>query len=144
MAHPDLDKLFNTLLGMAEGLLTKQGAFLPTGAIMWTNGEVRYVGADIGEEYPGAQPLLEVLTNTFQKEAAEGKLRAAGIAYDVRTVPPGKQQKQDAICCSLEHCLGEAVDVFKPYARTEKGQFEFEEIFATPRTPQFFRQLPRG
>ena len=130
---------------MAEGLLAKQGAFLPTGVIMWTNGEVRHVGAQIeGEEYPGAQSLLELLTNTFQEEAAEGRLRAAGIAYDVLTVPPGMHQKQDAICCSLEHCLGEAVDVFKPYVRTEKGHFQFEEIFATPRTPRFFRHLPCG
>src|ERR1700722_16899296 len=120
MAHSDLNELQNALLEMAEMLLAKQGAFLPIGALMWSNGEIRHVGAQIeGEEFPGAQPLLEILTNTFQKEAAEGKLRAAGIAYDVLTVPPGRQRKQDAICCSLEHCLGEAVDVFKPYTRTE-------------------------
>jgi hypothetical protein len=145
MAHPDLDELLNALLGMAEMLLAKQGAFLPIGAIMWSNGEIRHVGAEIeGEEYPGAQPLLEVLTNTFQKEAADGKLRAAGIAYDVLTVPPGRDRKQDAICFSLEHCLGEAIDVFKPYIKTEEGHFQFEEIFANSRTQQFFRQLPRG
>ena len=145
MAHSDLNELQNALLEMAEMLLAKQGAFLPIGALMWSNGEIRHVGARIeGEEYPGAQPLLEILTNTFQKEAAEGKLRAAGIAYDVLTVPPGRQRKRDAICCSLEHCLGEAVDVFKPYARTEEGHFKFEETFVIRRTQQFFRQLPRG
>lgn len=145
MADSDLNELQNALLGMAEMLLAKQGAFLPIGALMWSNGEIRHVGAQIeGEEYPGAQPLLEILTNTFQKAAAEGKLRAAGIAYDVLTVPPGRQRKQDAICCSLEHCLGEAVDVFKPYTRTEEGHFQFEETFLIRRTQQFFRQLPRG
>lgn len=141
--HPDLNELLNSLLGMAEMLLAKQGAFLPIGAIMSSNGKIRHVGAQIeGEEYPGAQQLLEVLTKTFQKEAAEGKLRAAGIAYDVLTVPPGRERKQDAICCNLEHCLGEAVDVFKTYTKTEEGNFQFEEIFANRR--QFFRQLPRG
>ena len=145
MAHSDLNELLSALLRMAETLLADQGTFLPIGAIMLSNGEIRHVGAQIeGEEYPGAQPLLELLTNTFQKEAAQGKLRAAGIAYDVLTVPPGRQRKQDAICCSLEHFLGEAVDVFKPYARTEDGHVQFEEIFASNRTQQFFRQLPRG
>ena len=145
MAHPDLNELLSPLLTMAETLLAEQGAFLPIGAIMLSNGEICHVGAQMeGEEYPGSQPLLELLTNTFQKEATEGKLRAAGIAYDVLTVPPGKQRKQDAICCSLEHFLGEAVDVFKPYVRTDDGHFQFEEIFTSNRAQQFFRQLPRG
>jgi hypothetical protein len=145
MAHSDLNELLAPLLDMAEALLAKQGAFLPIGAIMLSNGEIRHVGAQIeGNEYPGAQPLIELLTESLQKEAAEGRLRAAGIAYDVLTIPPGKHQKQDAICCSLEHCLGEAVNVYKPYVRSEDGQFQFAEIFATQRMPQFFRQLPRG
>ena len=121
MAQSDLNELLNHPIDTAEMLLTK-GAFLPVGAIM----------------------LSKILTETFQKEAEEVRLRAAGMAYDVLTVPTGKQQKQDAICFSLEHCLGEAVDVFRPYIRTEDGKFQFEEIFAAARTQQFFRQLPRG
>jgi hypothetical protein len=145
MADSDLDQLLNALLGMAEMLLGKQGTFLPIGAIMLSDGEIRHVGAQIeGEEYPGAQPLIEVLTENIQREATEGKLRAAGIAYDALTVPPGKHQKQDAICCGLEHCLGEAVYVFRPYVKTEEGSFRCEEIFVTNRTQQFFCQLPRS
>ena len=145
MAHPDLNELLNALLSMAEMLLSKQGEFLPIGAIMFSDGELRHVGAKIeGDDYPTSQPLIDLLTETFQKEAAKGKLRAAGICYDVLTVPPGKHQKQDAICCGLEHCLGEAVNVFKPYVRTEDGNFQYDQIFAANRTPQFFCQIPRG
>jgi len=145
MAHPDLNELLNALLSMAEMLLTKQGEFLPIGAIMFSDGELRHVGAKIeGDDYPGSQPLIDLLTETFRKEAAKGKLRAAGICYDALTVPPGKRQKQDSICCGLEHCLGEAVDVFKPYVRTEDGNCQYDEIFAANRTPQFFCQIPRG
>lgn len=145
MAHPDLDELLKALLPMAEMLLKKQGEFLPIGAVMLTNGEIRHVAAQIeDEEYPGSQPLIKILTETFQKEATEGKIRAAGIGYDVLTIPPGKDQKQDAICCSLEHCLGEAVDVFEPYKRTDERSFRFEETFAARRTMQFFCHLPRG
>jgi hypothetical protein len=145
MAHSDLNELLKVLLPMAEMLLAKQGEFYPTGAIMLADGEIRHVGAKIeGDDHPLSQSLIDLLTVTFQKEATEGKLRAAGMAYDVLIVPPGKHQKQDAICCSLEHCFGEAVDVFKPYVRTEDGSFQFEDIFAVKRTPQFFCQLPRA
>jgi hypothetical protein len=144
MAHSDLNELLNALLDLAEMLLAKRGAFLPFGAIMLPNREIHHVGGQIeGEEYPGSQPLIDLLTETFQKQATAGKLRAAGICYDVLTVPPGKQQMQDAICCGLEHWIGEAGNVFKPYLRTDDGSFEFEEVFASERTPQFFREIPR-
>ena len=145
MAHSDLNELLNSLLSMAEMLLAKQGEFYPIGAIMFSDGEIQHVGAKIeGDDHPPSQSLIDLLTETFQKEAAKGKLRAAGICYDVLTVPPDKQQKQDAICCDLEHCLGEAVAVFKSYIRTETGNIQFDETFAAKRTPQFFCQIPHG
>jgi hypothetical protein len=145
MAHSDLNELLNALLGMAQMLLAEQGEFLPIGAIMLSDGGIRHVGAQIeGEEYPGSQPLIALLTETFKKQATEGKLRAAGICYDVLTIPPGKHQKQDAIFCGLEHWIGEAVNVFKPYLREDDGNFQFEEVFASERTPQFFSDMPRG
>jgi len=145
MAHPDLNELLNALLPMAEMLLKKQGEFYPIGAIMLSDGEIRHVGAKIeDDDHPPSQLLIDLLTETFQKEATKGNLRAAGISYDALTVPPGKHQKQDAICCSLEHCLGEVVDVFKPYVKTEEGTLQFGDIFAAKRTSHFFGQLPRG
>ncbi len=111
---------------------------------MLSDGEIRYVGAKIeGNDRPQSLSLIDLLTEMIQKEAVRGTLRAAGISYDALTVPPGKHRKQDAICCSLEHCLGEVVDVFKPYAKTEDGTFQFDDIFAAKRTPQFFTRLPR-
>jgi hypothetical protein len=145
MAHSDLNELLNALLPMAQMLLTKQGEFYPIGAIMLSDGEIRHVGANIdGDDHPPSQSLIDLLTETFQKEATKGNLRAAGICFDVLTVPPGKHQTQDAICFGLEHCFGEVVDVFQPYVRTEDGTVQFDDIFAAKRTSQFFCQLPRG
>ncbi len=144
MAHPDLNELLNALLSMAQTLLAKQGEFYPIGAIMLSNGEIRHVGAKMeGDDHPPAQSLIDLLIETFQKETAKGRLRAVGICYDVLTVPPGKDQKEDAICCGLEHYLGEAVDVFMPYVRTGDDKFQYGEIFAVERTPHFFSELPR-
>ena len=145
MAHPDLNKLLTALLSMAEMLLTKQGEFYPIGAIMLSDGEIRHVGAKIeGDDRPPSQSLIDLLTETFRKEATKGKLRAAGICYDVLTIPPNKHQKQDVICCGLEHYLGEAVDVFKPYVWTRGRSLQYDEIFAAKRTPQFFCHIPHG
>lgn len=124
-------------------LLTKQGEFLPVGAIMLSNGEIRHVGGKIeGNDYPGAQPLIDLLTDTFRNEAAKGRLRAVAICYDVLTIPPGKDRKQDAICCGLEHCLGESVNVFTPYIRTEDGGFRYGEVFCAKKEAQFFLEMP--
>jgi hypothetical protein len=144
MTDPDLNELLNALLLMAQKLLAKQGEFHPIGALMLSDGRIQYVGAKIeGNDHPHSQSLIELLTETFQKEAAKGRLRAVGICYDVLTIPPGKDRKQDAICCRLEHCLGEAVDVFTPYVKTVGGGFQYGEVFSAKRTPQFFCQMPR-
>ena|SRR5579859_6432939 len=143
MAHPDLNELLDALLGMSETLLKEQGEFLPIGAVILSDGDLRHVGGQIdGDEYPGSQALIDLLTENFQQWASDGKLRAAGICYDVLTVPPGKHQKQDAVCFGLEHWLGETADVFRPYTRTEDGEFHFEDLFTAARQPQFFRTLP--
>ena len=140
MGHPDLDELLNAVVSTAQMLLKEQGEFYPIGAMMLADGEIRTVGlAD--EHYPQAH--IDLLTETFQKEAAKGKLRAAATCLDVLTVPPGKDQKQDAIFCGLEHCLGESLDAFIPYFRTTDGNFQYDEIYAGRRTPQFFTQMPR-
>jgi hypothetical protein len=144
MAHPELNELLNALLPMAQMLLAKQGEFYPIGAIMLAGGELRHVGGKIeGNDHPESQDLIDLLTETFRKEGAKGKLRAAGICYDVLTIPPGKDRKQDAICCGLEHCLGETMNVFTPYFRAADGNLKYDEVFATKRTPQFFCQIPR-
>ncbi|MCU1332690.1 MAG: hypothetical protein JWM08_1682 [Candidatus Angelobacter sp.] len=144
MAHPELDALFNTLLPFAQKMLQKYGEFLPFGAIMSSSGEIRDVGASIeGDDYPTSQPLLDLLTETFKTQAAKGELRAAGICYDVLTVPPGEDQKRDAICCGLEHYSGETADVFVPYVKARDGDVQYGKFFSVKRTAQFFSQLPR-
>jgi hypothetical protein len=142
MAHPDLDKLFNILLPFAKTMLLDHGEFYPFGSSMSSSGETRMVGAKMeDDDHPPSEPLIDLLTETFKKQAASGELRAAGICYDVLTVPPEENQKQDAICCGLEHFSGETVDLFVPYVKTKDG-VRFGEMFAAKRTAQFFGRVP--
>lgn len=57
MAHPDLQALFDSLLQFTKKLLSEHGGFNPWGATMCSTGEIQWVGADNGEEFPDAQVL---------------------------------------------------------------------------------------
>ena len=69
MAHSDLNELLNHLLDLAEMLLTKQGAFLPVGAIMLSNGEVRHVA--------GPSSILGAMDLDFTAQHAAGAINEA-------------------------------------------------------------------
>ncbi len=142
MSHPDLDQLLNALLPFAQQMLAKHGEFYPFGSSMKPAGEIVAVGvgAHDGGEYPPSQRLIDQMTGAFRQQASAGQLRAAGICYDVRTIPPGQTEKCNAICAGLEHQSGQAVDVYVPYKRGWFGKIQYGELFAARRSPQFFVQ----
>jgi hypothetical protein len=78
LEHPDFQVLFDALLYMAKHLLRIRGVFLPIGAIVIQDGELRHVGAKTEEEFPGTHVALQVLESGLKEMAAEGTCRAAG------------------------------------------------------------------
>jgi hypothetical protein len=139
MAHPDLDALLNGLLSFAERMLSERGEFYPFGESITPAGKHVAVGAKGESDMPPSKELIDIMTTSFRGQALEGRIRAAGICYDVRVVPPGQVDKSDAIQMSLER-QGEAVDVFVPYAQLPDGAFTYGEMFASQRRPEFFVQ----
>ena len=137
MAHPDLERLFDSLFDFAQKLLSKQEGFHAWGATMSLSGDIQWVAIHNGEEFPEGRDLINALTDHFRGEAIDNKLIAAGICCDVRVVPTGKIEKVDAVRCSLEHVSGEALDVFVPYVKDEHS-ITYGEIFSWIRDPQFF------
>jgi hypothetical protein len=71
-------------------------------------------------------------------QAAAGQIRAAGICYDVRTIPPGQTEKTDAICPGLERQAGQSVSVFLPYKKGWFGRIQYGELLTTKRDAEFF------
>ena len=138
--HPDLNALLNDLLPFAERMLTEFGEFLPFGGKITPDGEHISVGARGSSERSKSKELIGIMTDTFRSEAAEGKIRAAGICFDVRVVPPGQIDKTDAIQLALEREGGDSVDVFVPYAVLPDRQVTYGELFASERTPTMFVQ----
>jgi len=101
MAHADLDLLFDHLIQFAQKMLQENGEFLPFGAVVETDAQVRYVAAMDDKEYPGAHPLLDVLTAEFRSMAASGAIRASGICFDSLVAPHRDAPKRDAIQCRI-------------------------------------------
>jgi hypothetical protein len=138
MSQPDLNQLLDSLLPLAERMLVERGEFSPFGGTMNQAGEIVALGASGGKEHPRSQNGIELMTQTLRRLARSGQLRAVGICYDGRTTPPGRTEKCDAVCASVEHQSGEAVNLILPYQRTSKGELQFGEKFSTLRVPQFF------
>ena len=139
MAHPDLDNVLNAILPFAQEMLAKNGEFYPFGSTMTTAGEIVAQGAALeGDDHPASQPLIDLMTQAFRSQAVTGQIRAAGICYDVRTIPPGQTEKTDAICVGLEHTTGQSVSVFLPYKKGWFGKIQYGQLFASSRDPQIF------
>ena len=131
MASADLNALFNEALGFAEHMLLTHGEFHPFGVSMDSDGKIAQVAGSLGTEHPSASDLADLLQSGFASSANIGSIRAAAVCLDVYTVPPGREQKQDAICARLAHVSGETIEIYVPYARDAHGCFQLEAPFAT-------------
>lgn len=130
MANPDFEQLLDVLLPFAQQMLAKHGEFYPFGATIDTSGKLALAASYTGSEKPESQECIDMLSGGFRREAEQGAIRACGICYDVRTIPPGQTEKVDAVCISFEHNSGEAVKVLLPYRKGVKGGIKYGELFA--------------
>jgi hypothetical protein len=108
---------------------------------MMISGEIIAQSACDGDERPSSQSLVDLMSQAFRQEASSGAIRAAGICFNVRTIPPGHTEKTDAICISLEHQTGQCVSLFVPYNKNWFGKIKYGTLFATKRDLQFFIQI---
>jgi hypothetical protein len=132
MATPkeDAEKLMNTLLPFAEKMLREYGEFYPYRGAMTPDGKVVEHAAYTGSEFPKGTEVIQLLTEAFQKDAADRKYIATAIIYDIRTIPPGESEKTDAVCVSLDHNDGYSVNIIFPYT-LKHAELSLREPFAT-------------
>jgi hypothetical protein len=137
MPHPDLDQLLNILLPFAQQTLANHGELIPFGLSMKIDGTI-VANVAYEKEHAPSQEIVDLLAQAFRQSALNAEIRAAGICYDTRVTPPGETQLSDAICASLEHQSGDAMDVFVPYAKVPRGEISYRELFAIRHIPQLF------
>jgi len=135
LEHPDFQILFDGLLYMAKHLLRTQGEFLPIGAIVTQDGELRHVGAKTDEEFPGTHVTLQILESGLKEMAAEGTCRAAGMALDSRLK---SGDWKDAIWMTLEETSGKSQGLIVPYAKSTIDGFIFSDPTAALDNPRIF------
>ncbi|HPD45553.1 MAG TPA: hypothetical protein P5279_04605 [Anaerohalosphaeraceae bacterium] len=131
MAHPDLDGLLNTLYPAAQQFLKKHGEFYPFGATVDKEGKTALVSPLTSDEHPASQEVIDQLTRAFCDAARKGLIRASGLCYDARVIPPGQTEKCDAICAQVEHENGESFVACLPYRKTLFGIIKYGEVFAS-------------
>ena len=139
MAEPtdEIQELLNFLLPYAERMLSEHGEFYPYAAALDSEGELNAVGTELDDDSPDVGEILLALHQGLRERAAEGEIRASGIAADVTLTDPDSGETTDAVHVELDHAEADAVDIFVPY-ETEGEGIKFGELVAAEgREPVF-------
>ena len=135
-AREDYNALLESLMPFAEQMLKKHGEFFPFGAAVRPSGEVAAHEADLGQEQPPSEQVVNLLVQAFQNESREGKVRAVGICFDGRITQDDKPV--DAVILNLEHVSGHASKIAVPYTKGFFGKLRFGEMIVARGEPQVF------
>ncbi len=129
---PDCERLVNDLLPFAQQMLTENGEFFPFGGIVDPQGELQHIGVESDEEDTPSEEIIELLKDHFKTGAADGQFNATALVYDVLVVPPGQEDKQDAVAVALDSRDGfSGVAVF-PYTIDAANKVQIGEPFGGP------------
>lgn len=123
----DLDQIFRVLLPRArEALVANDGRLAPLGATLDPQGQLHAALAVPAADSLQPDVVVASMVDDFRRQAAEGKVKACGVAYDARVEGPAGSA--DAIAVWLEHQSGEAAVIYLPYGRSASGTFEFGSL----------------
>jgi hypothetical protein len=144
MAEPteEIQELLNFLLPHAEAELNRAGEFYPYAAAMAADGELTPVPAGAGDEPPDVGAVLFELHASLRAQAAEGSIRASGIAADVTLTDPDSGETTDAVQVELDHAEADAVDIYVPYETAGEGIKFGQLVAAQGREPVFEPSAP--
>ena len=147
-AKEQCEILLDKLLPFAEEQMKKYREFYPFAAVLRTDDTTELTAHYDGNEHPEAKEELEKLKQLHQYLAAEGSIKASGIAWNA-SVTSANGKPTDAIIVSLEHEDGYSVIIAKPYKIGLFKKVKFEPLFAmlgmhdifpeAEATPQDFR-----
>jgi hypothetical protein len=128
---PDIEAVSQPLFEFAEQQLRKRGNFLPHGALLTDQLEVRLVqaGPEPGHDRVDSSEILPLLHQALRAEVQGSPVRALGLAENV-TVTPANGRSTKAIKVLIEHSRGFTVALYLPFARKLLGGYTFGETFA--------------
>ena len=138
----DAQTLVDEFMPFARQMLTVYREFHPFGGHMKIDGEIVHEGATTGAEISPSQDLIDILRDAHRTQASEETIRAACIVYDIRTVPPGQTDKQDAIAFEIDHRDDYSAVIIFPYEFAEDGNPATAAPFAVTGQSAIFKPIP--
>lgn len=142
-----LHELLTYCVDFAKLMLNDSGEFYPFGAVIGTEGKLKAVGANDGNEQPNPQDLHNLLGATFKAQATNGEIIAAAMATNVNIPPAYESAYPDGIRVLLES-NDYSRFVYFPYRLSKSGIFKkkislaVSEPFSVAVPGSFFVQLP--
>jgi len=136
--------MLSAVVPFAEQMLKKHGEFYPYGATMNGEGKISSVAGYTGSEHPQSTEVIGMLKAAFRRDAEAGKIRACALVYDIRTVPPGKTQKMDAVAVDLDHRDGMSIVVVYPYVIAPDKTVTMSQSFAVKGKNEIFQAKSDG
>jgi hypothetical protein len=127
-----MDGLLNALVGFAQEMLGKRGAFYPCAAEVTTHRELQMVTAELDADQPSSEGVLQALYDRLLRDAASGEILAAGACIDVGLLSGSGEPAGDAIRVDIEHAEAEPVRLFLPYVMETPGRVTYGELIAEP------------
>ncbi len=135
---PDIEALAGPLFEATEDFVRKRGQFLPHGAVLETNGNLRMVMAapdgDL-EALTSAPEILPNLHRALRAQAQQHDLAAVAVCEDV-TITPAEEKQTRAVKVLVEHRRGLCTALYLPWRRKLFGGLVFGEIMAVAAEPE--------
>ena len=134
---PQIEALADPLFGASETLVRKRGGFLPHGAVLEADGQVRLMMAapdDLGAPVAPAE-VLPRLHEALRADASEHQLMAIAVCEDVTITPP-EQKQTKAVKVLVEHRRGLTVALYLPWRRKLFGGYIFGQVIALSAQPE--------
>lgn len=125
----EISALADPLFEFSEQCLRKHGNFLPHGAVLTVDGKVELVGAHTGQEKTNSTEVLPLLHEGLRSKAAEGHIKAVGVAENVTVTQPG-QRPTSAVKVVFEHRRGLAVALYLPFEKRLFKGYQFGQTFS--------------
>lgn len=114
-SQEQINALLNHCIDFAGRMLADHAEFYPFGATLDNQGSIEAAGAHTGDEFPEPQEIIDLMTEAFARQAAQGAITAAAIAVDVNIPSSYNASVPDGIRILLES-PDLSVLVYVPYA----------------------------
>ena len=141
-----LQEVLTYCIDFAQLMLRDAGEFYPFGSTVDQSGAVQAVGGHLGEDRPSPRDIYALLVGSFESQAADGTIVAAGLVANVDIPEEYSPTYRDGIRVHIERS-GWARFIYVPYRVSSKGIFrrtwvvDWAEPISVEVPPQFFLTL---